>query len=82
MTLRAKPCIICGVPTLVVIGVLLTFAATSAVAQYRLANLEKSARATEARVDELRQAMADLRVMRRTVDRIEAKIDKRDESKP
>jgi hypothetical protein len=82
MTLRATPCIICGVPTLVVIGVLLTFAATSAVAQYRLANLEESARATEARVDELRQAMADLRVMRRTVDRIEAKIDKRDESKP
>lgn len=82
MSPHAKQCIICGVPTLVVISILLAFAATSAVAQYRLANLEESARATETRVDELRQAMADLRMMRRTVDRIEAKLDRREDAKP
>ena len=77
----AKKCWFCTVPIAVTITALLAFAASAAVEQYRISQAETKLTSHETQIEQLRETAADMKAMRRIIERMEAKLDRNLEEK-
>ena len=71
----------CTVPIAVTIAALLAFAASAAVEQYRISQAETKITAQESQIEKLRETAADVKAMRRIIERMESKLDRHLEEK-
>jgi len=77
----AKKCWFCTVPIAVTITALLAFTASAAVEQYRISQAERKITAQESQIEKLRETAADVKAMRRIIERMESKLDRHLEEK-
>ena len=82
MSPSAKKCWFCTVPIVVVVGVLIGFAASAAVSQWRIGQIEEKLVNQESHIERLRETSAEVKAMRRVLDRVETKLDRLSDQQP
>jgi Flp pilus assembly protein CpaB len=76
MTLKHNGCIICNVPSLVILSVLLAAAAAGGVLAWRIEKIEAVESIQESRIRQTESALGELVYIRAALARIEARLDR------
>ena len=75
-------CLICSLPTMVILGVLFAAVGSAAVAAWRIDQLADTQAEVCQRVQTIEMALVELAYVRRALDRIEARMDREEPKKP